>query len=317
MSDDRYHSEEHKDQIVRRHEAWLENSRTRKWVKMIGPRFERWERSRAKLRQKRIRKGIPEALRGRVWCHLLESDVMMAQNPGVYRQLVNRPNAPCPDAILRDIGRTFPKHAMFASSDSMGQNALTNVLHAYSLYDPQVGYCQGMGFVTALWLSYMPEEQCFWHLVSCLTTKPYALAEIFRPGMPKITEVLYVFEHLVVHFYPTLGAHFEQQGLSPTMYAAQWFITLYTYNFPFEFVTRVWDIFQAEGWKIIFRIALALLREGKDELLGRDFEHLMAYFHDLPTTVDASRVFKRAFQIPLKTKQIQELEQQYQHSLQK
>ena len=35
---------------------------------------------------------------------------------------------------------------------------LTNVLTAYSVYKPSVGYCQGMGFITAMFLMYMPEE---------------------------------------------------------------------------------------------------------------------------------------------------------------
>ena len=35
---------------------------------------------------------------------------------------------------------------------------LTNVLLAYSSYRPEVGYCQGMGFITAMFLMYMTEE---------------------------------------------------------------------------------------------------------------------------------------------------------------
>eukprot|EP00952_Eustigmatos_sp_NYUAD-ZCMA_P014122 55401-Eustigmatos_ZCMA.PRE.1 len=35
-----------------------------------------------------------------------------------------------------------------------GQSRLRRVLHAYSRIDPEVGYCQGMGFVTAMLLTY-------------------------------------------------------------------------------------------------------------------------------------------------------------------
>lgn len=38
---------------------------------------------------------------------------------------------------------------------------LTNVLLAYSAYREDVGYCQGMGFITAMFLMYMTEEVCF------------------------------------------------------------------------------------------------------------------------------------------------------------
>lgn len=41
---------------------------------------------------------------------------------------------------------------------SCRQESLYKVLRAYSIFDKKVGYCQGMGFVTALLLMYMGEE---------------------------------------------------------------------------------------------------------------------------------------------------------------
>jgi hypothetical protein len=49
-------------------------------------------------------------------------------------------------AILRDLPRTFPKHEYF-ETDGPGQQALFNVVKAYSLYDAEVGYCQGLAFI--------------------------------------------------------------------------------------------------------------------------------------------------------------------------
>lgn len=53
--------------------------------------------------------------------------------------------------IERDLGRTFPRHTMFESNsdgvresggESLGIGRLRRLLRAYSLYDPEVGYCQ-------------------------------------------------------------------------------------------------------------------------------------------------------------------------------
>lgn len=33
----------------------------------------------------------------------------------------------------------------------------------------------------------------------------------------------------------------------PTMYASQWFITLFSYSLPFDVVLRIWDIFFLEA----------------------------------------------------------------------
>lgn len=46
--------------------------------------------------------------------------------------------------------------------------ALHNVLKVYSLYDTDVGYCQGMGFLAALLLMYLEEEVCF-RCLSCFS----------------------------------------------------------------------------------------------------------------------------------------------------
>ena len=40
-------------------------------------------------------------------------------------------------------------------------SALFNVLKAYSIYDPALGYCQGMNFVVGLLLLYMEQEVSF------------------------------------------------------------------------------------------------------------------------------------------------------------
>jgi hypothetical protein len=44
------------------------------------------------------------------------------------------------------------------------------------------------------------------------------------------------------------------------MFVSQWFITQFTYDFPIEFLVRLWDVYLAEGVKIIFRFAIALLK---------------------------------------------------------
>jgi hypothetical protein len=46
-----------------------------------------------------------------------------------------------------------------------GQAALRRVLRAYSYYDPEVGYCQGMNFIAGMFLTVMNEEEAFWLLV--------------------------------------------------------------------------------------------------------------------------------------------------------
>ena len=73
------------------------------------------------------------------------------------------------EAIMRDVGRTFPSVAGFepgdnASSSGPGRppgrraRSLANVLIAYAAFDPSVSYCQGMNFLGGLLLLYLDSD---------------------------------------------------------------------------------------------------------------------------------------------------------------
>lgn len=58
---------------------------------------------------------------------------------------------------------------MFYDDSGPGQQSLRRILIWYAALDPDVGYCQGMGFIAALLLSYMVEEDAFYCFYAVLT----------------------------------------------------------------------------------------------------------------------------------------------------
>ncbi|KAF8012780.1 hypothetical protein BT93_I0819 [Corymbia citriodora subsp. variegata] len=148
-----------------------EERRVRKWRKMIGVGGSDWKqyvRRKPHVVKRRVRKGIPDCLRGLVWQLISGSRDLLLMNPGVYEQLVIYETSASELDIIRDISRTFPSHVFFQQRHGPGQRSLYNVLKAYSVYDRDVGYVQGMGFVAGLLLLYMSEEDAFWLLVALL-----------------------------------------------------------------------------------------------------------------------------------------------------
>jgi hypothetical protein len=65
-----------------------------------------------------------------------------------------------------------------------------------------------------------------------------------------VQQYLFQFERLVQELFPRLGAHFEEECINPSMYASQWFITVFSYSFPFSLALRIWDVFLSEGMKV-------------------------------------------------------------------
>lgn len=73
-------------------------------------------------------------------------------------------------------------------------------------------------------------------------------------------EFQFVVDSLTEKHCHKLSAQILANNLTPAMYATQWFLTAFTQRFPYELVTRVWDMFLLEDWKVFYRVCLALFK---------------------------------------------------------
>ena len=201
------------------------------------------------------------------------------------------------------------------ATDTGGQASLRRVLKAYSVYDREVGYCQGMNFIAGMFLTIMPEEEAFWLLVSVMNEQPCRMRGLFGEGMKETHLVLHVAEKLIQHFLPKLFRHLEKEHVHVTMFATQWLLTQYTSSFRFDLVTRAWDSFLGEGWKVTYRVMLAILKVHESAILKLSFEDILALFRDLPERIQGSVIMRVAMEIPLKRSHILRYESEY-HSIQ-
>ncbi len=48
--------------------------------------------------------------------------------------------------------------------------------------------------------------------------------------------------------------------MEPVLYMTEWFLCVFARTLPWPCVLRVWDMFMCEGVKVLFRVALVLLR---------------------------------------------------------
>lgn len=95
--------------------------------------------------------GIPPSLRGMLWQLFSNSKVNSDIIENEYRELLNN-TSPHEKLIRRDLPRTFPSLDYFKEPGGEGQEMLFNVIKAYSLFDKQVGYCQGLHFMVGVLL---------------------------------------------------------------------------------------------------------------------------------------------------------------------
>lgn len=125
----------------------------------------------------------------------------------------------------------------------------------------------------------MPEQEAFCLLVRLMNQ--YQLRDLFIQDMPGLHMRLYQFERLLEDLEPALYCHLHRRGISPHLYATQWFLTLFAYRFPLQLVLRIYDLILSEGLSAILRFGIVLMQKNASTLLGMsDMQQLTTYLKD-------------------------------------
>ncbi|XP_030425222.1 USP6 N-terminal-like protein isoform X2 [Gopherus evgoodei] len=257
----------------------LEIERTTKWLKMLKS----WEKYKNSEKfHRRIYKGIPLQLRGEVWCLLLDVPKMKEEMKDFYNKLKHRARGSSPDIrqIDLDVNRTYRDHIMFRDRYGVKQQSLFHVLAAYSIYNTEVGYCQGMSQITALLLMYMNEEDAFWALVKLLSGPKHAMHGFFVPGFPKLLRFQEHHEKILKKFLSKLKQHFDSQEISTSFYTMKWFFQCFLDRTPFTLTLRIWDIYILEGERVLTAMSYTILKLHRKHLLKLQMEELVEFLQE-------------------------------------
>ncbi|ELR16713.1 TBC domain containing protein [Acanthamoeba castellanii str. Neff] len=322
----------------------MEASRALKWSKII----QHWEIYKRKKKlpklHGRVAKGIPDCVRGTVWKLIVNARGVQKELGFSYPELCAKAhNTKDGRQIDLDIKRTYRNHFMFRDKKGMGQKALSNILKAYSIFNVDIGYCQGMADIAALLVMYMEEEEAWWTLVALI--RRYAMQGLFSLGFPRLFQCFSVHEKLLQRYLPALHAHFvlfatrklpfawlinhpscsdtfvnvnrdgqAKAGIETAMYATKWYMDIFLGALPFPVVLRVWDLYLWGGPDVVYRFSLSVLKHFESELLSLNFEDALSFINELPKRrIDTDELIKayKKLQATIKTSKIVKLEEDY------
>ncbi|EPS44175.1 hypothetical protein H072_1887 [Dactylellina haptotyla CBS 200.50] len=249
------------------------------------------------LLTEKVQAGIPATIRGTVWQSIARSKTESIE--AVYREFnglpathmtaipMHRPPSLIPgdtsptvpvecktvSQLEKEIKKDMGQRTSFANYKGFRQEGLMGLMKAYAIYDPEVGYVQGMAFLGAPLLLNMSEEEAFCLLVELMRT--YSLRDMFTPGMKGLHLRLYQYDRLLEDLCPALSVHLNRRKAQSSLYATQWFLTLFAYKFPLQLVLRVYDLAITEGIEgAVLKFGIALMK--KNEAALRQIDSLEA-----------------------------------------
>jgi Rab-GTPase-TBC domain len=77
---------------------------------------------------------------------------------------------------------------------------------------------------------------------------------------------------------PKFFSHLRKIQMTPDYFTSKWFMTIFACFLPYNLLPPIFDMFITEGWKAVFRIGIALLKQLESELVSKDMMEVSEYF---------------------------------------
>ncbi|POM74019.1 TBC domain containing hypothetical protein [Phytophthora palmivora] len=211
---------------------------------------------------------VPEDLHGKLWMLASGAQMEMRKNKGQYERLLasELESTEATRQIDVDLHRTVADEDKELWTEEKSR-MMRRVLVAYSLYNPSLGYCQGLNYIVARCLQHLDEEEAFYLLIAIVRLVP----DDYYTTMLGLAVDQHVFADLVRLQYPEVSEHLAElggSGMELSLACTEWFLTLFASPCDREVTFQIWDAIYLQGDEVLFRVALALLQQAKPELLA-------------------------------------------------
>ncbi|ETI34311.1 hypothetical protein, variant 1 [Phytophthora nicotianae CJ01A1] len=241
------------------------------------------ERIRAILmREDRDFGAVPEELHGKLWMLASGAQLEMRKNKGQYERLLasELESTEATRQIDVDLHRTVADEDKELWTEEKSR-MMRRVLVAYSIYNPGLGYCQGLNYIVARSLQFLDEEEAFYLLVAIIQLVP----DDYYTTMLGLAVDQHVFADLVRIQYPEISEHLSElggSGMELSLACTEWFLTLFASPCERGVTFQIWDAIFLQGDEVLFRVALALLQQAKAELLAcKNYGDMLKHLNEL------------------------------------
>lgn len=180
---------------------------------------------------------------------------------------------------------------------------LRNILRAYAVRNPYIGYCQGFNFIVAEFLGLgFAEEEVFWLLVFVLEVM---LPLDFYTSMLGILVDQKLFLEILKLEFPEIVDKFHEFSLDCSFFTLQWFVCLFSGACNKIVFEIIWDHLFAFGAVYLLRSGVALLELTREKWLkSQDFPELLLKLEESVKNFSDTRLFQETLQSKYMSKKL-------------
>ncbi|CBK24701.2 LOW QUALITY PROTEIN: uncharacterized protein [Blastocystis hominis] len=289
-------------------QAWLEQRRKKKRenenMEFLRSVIPAWQYKReGNLAKKVCYEGMIPYTRIKSWNVMIGTEVRIAaklyrvnvkNGKGLREKFTSNPDAPTEGneksilQIPQAVKDVYPEESSF--HDARFERDLQELLETFVAYRPDIGYFDGLNYISAMLLQFQDEESAFTSTVNLFTQY---LSNAVDPEMKdKFKEYCAAFGSAMDEEVPDVRSAFQDNKVDIAVILKDWIYSLFTRCVNFEDAKRLWDILLLEGSFGIVKIALGILKMFAGELCDMRSKEVYAFLKHLPAKLDIDELAK-------------------------
>ena len=193
--------------------------------------------------------------------------------------------------IIQDLLRTFPNENNFGKNTN-NYKKLYNILTAYSNFNKNIGYAQGMNFIAARAITIFKNEEKVFEFLDGLINR-FNLGYLISINNQKLPNQIKYFSHILNKYCNVFINYLKSKLVSPDFFCTSWLITLFSNSMDKKKLYICWCFIIIFGWKFFYSFVIQVISFYEKSLIKINETRLSKQMKDLLKTNDFLRNFNQ------------------------
>ncbi|XP_047517509.1 TBC1 domain family member 16 [Pieris napi] len=198
--------------------------------------------------------------------------------------------------IEKDVVRTDRGNPFFAGENNYNVEIMKNILLNYAIYNPVLGYTQGMSDLLAPVLCEIKcEAEAFWCFVGLMQRAIFVCTPTDNDMDNNLSYLRELIRIMVPHFYKHLEKHIDAMEL---LFCHRWILLCFKREFTEAVALRMWEACWANYQTDYFHLflCLAIVAVYADDVIAQDLntDEMLLHFSSLAMYMDGRLILRKA-----------------------